>query len=63
MGCDKVFGCHACEVSLRAFIDAGDQALELRKLGYQEMAFKELKSAIGLARCIAYASNDKQQGG
>lgn len=61
VGCGKVFGCHRCEDSLRQFIEIGMQALVLRKQGYQEIAFKELESAIQLARCIAYASQDKQE--
>jgi hypothetical protein len=55
----REFGCHACIASLRGFIEAAEQAETLRSVGFQELAFKELKSAKELARIIAYASEDQ----
>ena len=58
--CDMKFGCHSCVNSLRSFIEVGEQALELQKIHYTELALKELKSAVELARIIAYASENKE---
>jgi hypothetical protein len=58
--CRHEFGCHACSNSLRSFIEVGEQALELHKIHYIELALKELKSAVELARIIAYASENKE---
>mgnify|MGYP006863160925 CR=1 FL=1 len=60
--CDRIFACHSCINSLRGFIEVGEQALATHKIGHTEIALKELKSAVDLARIIAYASVDKQQG-
>ena len=59
MVCHREFGCHSCTNSLRGFIEIGEQALELQKIHYTELALKELKSAVELARIIAYASENK----
>jgi hypothetical protein len=57
--CDGRFGCHACSNSLKTFIEVGEQALALQKIHHTELALKELKSAVELARIIAYASENK----
>ena len=61
MVCEYKFGCHACQNSLKIFIKIGDQALELKRIGEVNMAMKELKSAVEMARIIAYASENKDQ--
>jgi hypothetical protein len=58
--CNHEFGCHSCSNSLRSFIEVGEQALATHKMGYVEIALKELKSAVELARIIAYASDNKE---
>ena len=58
--CDGKFGCHSCVNSLKSFIEVGEQALALQKIQYIELALKELKSAVELARIIAYASENKE---
>ena len=58
--CRREFGCHACSNSLRSFIEVGEQALALHKIHHTELALKELKSAVELARVIAYASDNKE---
>ena len=58
--CRREFGCHNCANSLRSFIEVGEQALATHKMGYVEIALKELKSAVELARIIAYASENKE---
>ena len=60
MPCDRIFGCHACQQSLRSFIESGEQALTTHRIGYTEIALKELKSAVELARIIAFASDNKE---
>ena len=61
MACDYKFGCHACQNSLKIFIQLGDQALELDRSNEWSMAMKELKSAVEMARIIAYASENKEE--
>jgi hypothetical protein len=58
--CRREFGCHSCANSLRSFIEAGEQALATHRIGYTEMALKELKEAVELARIIAYASENRE---
>lgn len=58
--CDWKFGCHSCINSLRGFIEVGEQALATHKIGHIEIALKELKSAVELARVIAYSSENKE---
>lgn len=60
MPCDRKFGCHSCTDSLRSFIEAGEQALEVQKIGHIVMALKELKSAVELARIIAFTSEHRE---
>ena len=60
MVCDYKFGCHACQNSLKIFIHIGDQALELDRCNEKVMAMKELKSAVEMARIIAFASENKE---
>jgi hypothetical protein len=58
--CTHEFGCHSCINSLRGFIEVGDQAIATNNIGHIQIAMKELKSAVELARCIAYASENKE---
>jgi len=60
MVCEYKFGCHACQNSLKIFIHIGEQALELDRISEAVMAFKELKSAVEMARIIAYSSENKE---
>lgn len=60
MPCDRLFGCHRCQESLKGFIEVGEQALATHKIGYTEIALKELKSAVELARIIAFSSENKE---
>jgi hypothetical protein len=60
MNCEQKFGCHSCQNSLKSFIEVGEQALATHKMGYTEIALKELKSAEELARIISYASENKE---
>jgi hypothetical protein len=41
-------------------IEVGEQALATHRIGYIEIALKELKSAVELARIIAYAAENKE---
>lgn len=59
-GCQRIFACHSCTNSLRSFIEVAEQALATHKIGQTEIALKELKSAVELARIIAYASEDRE---
>jgi hypothetical protein len=58
--CARVFGCHACINSLRSFIEAGEQAIATNKIGHIQIALLELKSAVELARIIAFTSENKE---
>ena len=60
MPCDHVFGCHGCTESLKGFIEVGEQALATNRIGEIQIALGELKSAVELARCIAYAAENKE---
>ena len=60
MVCDYKFGCHACQNSLKIFIQLGEQALELDRQLERVMAMKELKSAVEMARVIAYAAENNE---
>ena len=59
--CKHEFGCHSCTESLRAFIEVGEQALAKYKMAHIQLAMDELKQAVGLARVIAYCSEDKRE--
>ena len=58
--CGQLFGCHSCIQSLRGFIEVGEQALATNSIGHTQIALKELKSAVELARVIAFASENKE---
>jgi hypothetical protein len=60
MPCELKFGCHNCQNSLRGFIEVGEQAIATNKIGEIQIALAELKSAVELARIIAYASENKE---
>lgn len=70
MACDRIFACHSCQTSLMQFIETAEQAEVLsvterialfilkRTFPKIAMAFRELKSAKELARCIVYSAEE-----
>ena len=60
MTCGQIFACHSCVSSLKQFIEIGEQALATNRIGEIQIALAELKSAVELARIIAYASENKE---
>lgn len=58
-GCKKIFACHSCIESLKAFIESAEQAEKLHQMQYIEIAFKELTSAKQMARVIVYSGENE----